>query len=377
MRAESGKSLLVKASQESEAAVETRKIIHIDMDAFYASVEQRDNPELRGKPVAVGGNKERGVVAAASYEARKYGVHSAMPSVRAAKLCPQIIFVRPRFNVYREVSHQIRSIFFKYTDLVEPLSLDEAYIDVTHVKKGPPSATLIAKAIKEEIKNVTSLTASAGISYNKFLAKTASDMDKPDGLYVILPEEAKEFIEKLPIKKFHGIGTATAEKMIKAGIFRGSDLKARSLEDLTQRFGKTGKYYFNISRGIDLRAVTPDRERKSVSAENTFDHDLMSLTDVIDKLTPIQKEVYRRYEKTGGFGRTVTVKIKYGDFKQITKSHSSDEPITNYEAFSESINKMIDESILKPEGIRLLGVGISNFVRKQSDPVARQLTLEF
>jgi DNA polymerase-4 len=332
------------------------------MDAFYASVEQRDNPGLKGKPVAVGGNRERGVVAAASYEARKFGVHSAMPSVRAAKLCPDLVFVKPRFDVYSKVSHEIRSIFFDFTDLVEPLSLDEAYLDVTRAKQGPPSATLIAREIKKLIKEKTGLTASAGVSFNKFLSKTASDMDKPDGLYVILPEQANEFLMKLPIKKFHGIGKVTAEKMKNAGIFTGSDLLKYSLQDLGIRFGKMGAYYYSICRGIDHREVKPDRERKSVSAERTFDHELMTIEEIATKLEPIIAEVWKRYLKSEKKGKTVTVKIKYGDFRQITRSHSETSPISSEKTFRSAVLALVTERLLSPEGIRLLGVGISNFM---------------
>ncbi len=355
---------------------DTRKIIHIDMDAFFASVEQRDNLDLRGKPVAVGGGGKRGVVAAASYEARRFGVHSAMPSMRAVKLCPEIIFVRPRFDVYKEVSVQIRKVFHEYTDLVEPLSLDEAYLDVTKVKKGLPSATLIAKEIKREIREQTNLTASAGISFNKFLAKTASDIRKPDGLYVILPEDAQEFIQRLPIKKFHGIGSVTAEKMKHAGIFTGADLQKYSLEDLIHRFGKMGKYYYDICRGVDDREVKPHRDRKSLSAENTFESELMTLESVKQHLDPILKEVIKRYEKSQSRGRTVTLKIKYGDFHQITRSHTEEEAIQSLDDLQKNIFKLINESILRPEGIRLLGVGISNFQDKNPDHET-QLTIEF
>ncbi len=352
-----------------------RKIIHIDMDAFFASIEQRDNPDLQGKPVAVGGNSQRGVVAAASYEARKFGVHSAMPSARAAKLCPNLIFVKHRFDVYREASYIIRSIFQSYTDLVEPLSLDEAYLDVTHVKKGPPSATLIARAIKQEIKAQTQLTASAGVSYNKFLAKTASDVDKPDGLFVILPEQADEFLATLPIRKFYGIGKVTAEKMKTAGIFRGEDLRKISLEDMIRRYGKAGDYYYHICRGIDQREVKPHRERKSVSAERTFSKELMRLEEVNEKLAPIIDEVWKRYTKGNAKGKTIVLKVKYGDFRQITKSHTDPEVIDTQEQFQNSVNALLTTSLLNEEGIRLLGVGISNFQQEQKDQDL-QLTLK-
>ncbi len=342
------------------------------MDAFFASVEQRDNPELRGKPIAVGGSSDRGVVAAASYEARKYGVRSAMPSRQAAKLCPNLIFVKHRFDAYSEASKIIRSIFFEYTDLVEPLSLDEAYLDVTKVKKGPPSATLIAKSIKSEILTQTRLTASAGISYNKFLAKTASDVNKPDGLFTILPEEADEFLARLPIRKFFGIGKVTAEKMKAAGIFTGSDLRKITKEDMTRRFGKAGAYYYGICRGIDERKVTPERERKSVSAERTFDHDLMKLDEVREKLSTIREEVWKRYIRSAYNAKTIVLKVKYGDFTQITKSHTHEHQIDTRDVYDELTEKFITPEILRDEGIRLLGLGMSNF---QKEEITRDLQL--
>ncbi|MBV6645994.1 MAG: DNA polymerase IV [Cyclobacteriaceae bacterium] len=345
------------------------------MDAFYASVEQRDNPTLRGKPVAVGGNAARGVVAAASYEARKFGVRSAMPSITAAKRCPDLVFVRPDFEKYKAVSNQIRSIFLEYTDLVEPLSLDEAYLDVTKARKGPQSATLIAHAIKDAIKKTTELTASAGISYNKFLAKIASDMDKPDGLFVILPEEADEFVAKLPIKKFFGIGAVTAEKMKHAGIFTGADLRKHSLEDLTLRYGKSGTYYYNIARGVDDRSVKPDRERKSISVENTFDTDLTTMSEVKTALLKLTQELFRRYEKYPDRGKTMTVKIKYADFRQITRSKTKSQDIVTIDQLQKLIEEVLSEQLVVEIGIRLLGVGISNFEKPEVTPA--QLTIEF
>lgn len=362
---------------EKELIPVIKKIIHIDMDAFYASVEQKDNPDLRGKPIAVGGNKERGVVAAASYEARKYGVKSAMPSAIAARQCPHLIFVPPRFERYKEISSIIQSIFFEYTDLVEPLSLDEAYLDVTENKTGSSSATLIAREIKNKIKERTGLTASAGISYNKFLAKTASDVNKPDGLFLIHPKDAEEYIHKMPIHKFHGIGKATAEKMKTAGIFTGGDLKKKSEKDLKLRYGKSGVYYYNICRGIDNREVKPDRERKSVSAENTFDYNIMRLDDVKQNLKKIAETAFHRYKKHGVSGKTVTIKVKYGDFKQITRSHSSNQPIISLNQLLTEINQLVDASILKDEGIRLLGIGISNFKKEEHIKPEVQLTLKF
>ncbi len=352
---------------------DARKIIHVDMDAFYASVEQRDNPELQGKPVAVGGSSDRGVVAAASYEARKFGVKSAMPSAIAARNCPDLIFVKPRFSQYRDVSQQIRSIFYEYTDLVEPLSLDEAYLDVTHSKKGKPSATLIANEIRKRIYDATQLTASAGVSFNKFLAKTASDVNKPNGLFVILPENADVFTANLPIHKFFGIGRVTAEKMKKAGIFFGRDLRKFDLAELTRRFGKAGAYYHHIVRGIDHREVKPHRERKSVSVENTFDSNLMHREDVLQKLDKLTEELFRRYEKQK-IGKTLTVKVKYGDFQQITRSKTIEAGIVEKQQVAEAIDELITAAILRPEGIRLLGVGISNFLDDAEMP---QLVLEF
>lgn len=347
------------------------------MDAFFASVEQRDNPELRGKPVAVGGSSERGVVAAASYEARKYGVKSAMPSAIAARQCPGLIFVKHRFEVYKEVSAQIRSIFFEYTDLVEPLSLDEAYLDVTENKPGLKSATLIAQEIKQKIVEETQLTASAGISYNKFLAKTASDINKPNGLFVILPSEANEFLRRLSVSRFHGIGKATAEKMKKAGIFTGSDLRKKSLEDLTLRYGKSGSYFYHICRGIDDREVKPDRERKSVSAENTFSENLYRLDEVQHALEEISNLVFDRYEKTAKSGKTVSIKIKYADFRQITRSITKEDAVLSADDLKQSALSLLTPQLLEEQGIRLLGVGISNFIFESEEPPTAQLTLGF
>lgn len=348
------------------------------MDAFYASVEQLDNPELRGKPVAVGGNSQRGVVAAASYEARKFGVKSAMPSAKAAKQCPHLIFVPPRFPRYKELSNQIREVFFEYTDLVEPLSLDEAYLDVTENKIGLNSATLIAKEIKQKIKERTGLIASAGISYNKFLAKTASDMDKPDGLYVILPDEAEDFVASLPVHRFHGIGKVTAEKMVKAGIFTGKDLRKKSVEDLKLRYGKSGQYYYNISRGVDTRSVQPVRETKSVSAERTFENNLYEMVDIREEVDRIAHISFDRYKRSKAKdGHTITIKLKYADFRQITRSKTLDQSINEEAPFVEVALSLLTDDLLDEQGIRLIGVGISNF-RKDEEPVqSSQLTLEF
>lgn len=356
----------------------SRKIIHIDMDAFYASVEQLDHPELRGKPVAVGGSSKRGVVAAASYEARKFGVRSAMPSSRAAKLCPDLIFVPHRFSRYKELSAQIRDVFHEYTDLVEPLSLDEAYLDVTENKIGLNSATLIAKEIKAKINERTGLIASAGVSFNKFLAKTASDMDKPDGLYVILPENAEAFVATLPIKRFYGIGKVTAEKMIKAGIFTGKELRKKSLEDLTIRFGKAGLYYYNISRAIDDRQVQPSRETKSISAERTFEENLIAVEGIRQELERIAKIAYERYDRSkASDGHTITIKIKYADFSQITRSKTVDHAISGQQEYVEIAISLLADELITETGIRLIGVGISNFKQEVKASSSPQLTLNF
>lgn len=355
-----------------------RKIIHIDMDAFYASVEQLDNPELRGKPVAVGGNSQRGVVAAASYEARKYGVKSAMPSAKAAKQCPDLVFITPRFSRYKELSDQIKEVFYEYTDLVEPLSLDEAYLDVTENKIGLNSATLIAKEIKAKINERTGLVASAGISYNKFLAKTASDMDKPDGLYVILPEDAEDFVASLPVHRFHGIGKVTAEKMVKAGIFTGKDLRKKSLEDLKLRYGKSGQYYYNISRGVDPRDVQPTRETKSVSAERTFEDNLAEMADILREIDRIAHISFDRYERSkASDGHTIILKLKYADFRQITRSKTLEHSINEEALFVEIAHSLMTEDLLNIEGVRLIGVGITNFRKDEEPEQLSQLTLEF
>ncbi|CCG09740.1 DNA polymerase IV [Pararhodospirillum photometricum] len=312
---------------ESQTERTIRKIIHIDMDAFYASVEQRDSPELRGKPVAVGGAAARGVVAAASYEARAYGVRSAMPSVTAKRRCPALIFVRPRFDVYRAVSTQIRDIFAEHTDLIEPLSLDEAYLDVTENKRGIPHATTLAQLIRQRIREVTGLNASAGISYCKFLAKMASDLNKPNGQAVIPPARGPQFVAQLPVKKFHGIGPATAAKMEHLGILTGADLRAHSIEFLRAHFGKSGGWYYQISRGIDDRPVEPHRERKSIGAEDTFPEDIFSLAPARREIGDLAAKVWHHGEAKGLTGRTVTLKVKYADFHQVTRSRTLDHPV--------------------------------------------------
>ncbi len=338
------------------------------MDAFYASVEQRDNPELQGKPLAVGGGSKRGVVAAASYEARKFGVRSAMPSARAARLCPDLIFVKPRFDIYREASQIIREIFHSYTDLVEPLSLDEAYLDVTESKKGPPSATLIARDIKREIKEATDLTASAGVSYCKFLAKMASDEDKPDGLFVILPKDAEAYISQLAIGKFYGIGPATESRMKKVGIHNGADLRSKDEAFLSKHFGKSGRYFYRISRGEDNRDVKPHRIRKSVGAERTFFDDVEDHKEMLERLLKIAQTVAERTEKIGARGKTITIKIRYGDFETHTRSKSIKEPTASYEEIASVSRKLLLEPQPPERGVRLLGVTLSNLVHKDDEP---------
>jgi DNA polymerase-4 len=346
--------------QMQDETLPVRKIIHVDMDAFYASVEQRDDPELRGRPVAVGFGEARGVVAAASYEARKFGVHSAMASVTAMRKCPDLIFVRPRFDVYRTVSQQIREIFAEYTPLIEPLSLDEAYLDVTENLKGMAIATEIAAEIRAKIKAATDLNASAGISYNKFLAKMASDLNKPNGQAVITPKNGPAFVAALPVKKFHGVGPATAERMHKLGIETGADLKERSLEFLQQNFGKSGPYFYGIARGIDNRQVKPDRVRKSVGAEDTFRHDIHALEEAIDGIEPLITKIWRYCESNDIRARTVTVKIKYSDFRQATRSKSANAPITSDGAIREICQSILRAEFPVDKGVRLLGVTLSS-----------------
>ena len=337
-----------------------RRIIHIDMDAFYASVEQRDDPSLRGLPVAVGGSRERGVVAAASYEARKFGVHSAMPSVTARRKCPELVFVPPRFDVYKAVSQQIQGIFARYTPLIQPLSLDEAYLDVTAPLVDRGSATAIAEEIRAAIRAETSLTASAGVSYNKFLAKLASDHRKPDGLFVITPKMGPAFVENLPVGKFHGVGPATATKMNALGIHTGLDLRRQSLAFLSEHFGKAGAYYYGVARGQDDRPVEADRVRKSVGAETTFERDLKHWEEVAPALEPVFAKVWAACSRGGHSGRTVTVKIKYADFRQITRSRSCVEPIGSQKALEDIGLELLRTHFPPPLGVRLLGVTISN-----------------
>lgn len=354
-----------------------RKIIHIDMDAFYASIEQRDNPDYRGKPIAVGGSEKRGVVAAASYEARKYGVRSAMPSITAKKNCPELIFVWPDFEKYKSVSKQIMTIFKDYTDLVEPLSLDEAYLDVTENKKGIPSATLIAKEIKSRIKKELNLTASAGVSINKFLAKVASDMDKPDGLYVIPPDKTEEFIDKLEIERVPGIGKVTAAKMKKMNINLCSDLKKFSRVKLVNLFGKTGGYYFDIVHGDYESRVKPDRTRKSVGAENTFREDLTTDEEMLAEIEHITKSVAKRLDRVNRRGKTITLKIKYHDFESRTRSKTVEHFIGSEEEVLAVAKELYYTPERPPKPVRLLGVSVSNLNIDPDEKKSSQLTLKF
>ncbi|SHG86178.1 DNA polymerase IV [Winogradskyella jejuensis] len=337
----------------------TRKIIHVDMDAFYASVEQLDNPELRGKPIAVGGGGKRGVISAASYEARKFGVRSAMSGRLAEKLCPDLIFVRTNFDRYKEVSSQIRKIFHDYTDLVEPLSLDEAYLDVTENKIGMPSASIIAQQIRQRIFEETGLTASAGISINKFVAKVASDYNKPNGQKTVNPEDVLQFLEDLDIRKFYGVGKVTAEKMYQKGIFTGKDLKAKSLEYLSEHFGKSGSYYYHIVRGIHNSEVKPNRIRKSLAAERTFSENLSSEIFMLEKLEHIAEEVSRRLSKSNVAGKTVTLKIKYSDFTLQTRSKTLPYFISDKTIILETAKDLLYQEKLN-NSVRLLGISMSN-----------------
>jgi DNA polymerase IV len=340
-----------------------RKIIHIDMDAFYASVEQRDNPDYRGKPIAVGGSPEGrgGVVATCSYEARKFGVRSAMPSKKALQLCPQIIFVYPRFDVYKMVSGQVREIFRRYTDLIEPLSLDEAYLDVTEDKQGIGSAIDIAYAIKTSIRDELQLTASAGVSTNKFVAKIASDMKKPDGLTFIGPSKIESFIEALPVEKFYGVGKVTAEKMKGMNIHTGADIKQLTEAELIKHFGKAGKFYYNIARGIDDRPVEPNQETKSIGAEDTFPEDLQTIPEMNTALDKIAATVHRRLTNHGLKGRTVSIKIKYSNFKIVTRSRSFTEALNDVSIISDTAKELLLATAPEQHKIRLLGITVSNF----------------
>ncbi|NVO83860.1 DNA polymerase IV [Hymenobacter terrestris] len=357
-----------------EPAAENRKIIHLDMDAFYASVEQRDQPELRGRPVAVGGSRERGVVAAASYEARQFGVRSAMSSALARRRCPELVFVKPRFEVYKEVSRQIRAIFAEYTPLIEPLSLDEAYLDVTENLKGVVLASQVAREIRAEILRQTQLTASAGISYNKFLAKLASDYRKPNGQFVIRPEQGLAFVEQLRVGEFHGIGPATAARLNGLGIFSGLDLRQQSEAFLRQHFGKAGGHYYLIARAQDPRPVRPDRVRKSIGTETTFEHDLTSYDDLWARLVPCLATTWGHAERLGLRGRTLTLKVKYADFQQITRSRTLFAPLQQREQAERLAHELLLALLPMPLGVRLLGITLST-LESQEDQIGQQLGL--
>ncbi|WP_133575269.1 DNA polymerase IV [Pedobacter metabolipauper] len=339
------------------------------MDAFYASVEQRDFPEYRGKPIVVGGSPDgRGVVATASYEARKFGVKSAMSSRQAIQLCPEAIFVRPRFDAYKAVSAGIREIFGRYTDLIEPLSLDEAYLDVTVDKLNIGSAMEIAKQIKQAIKDELNLTASAGVSSNKFVAKIASDMNKPDGLTFIGPSKIEAFMEKLPVERFFGVGKVTAKKMKSMHLHTGEDLKKLSEQQLVRYFGKAGKFYYSIVRGIDERPVHAERETKSLAAEDTFQHDLITLEEMYTELSKLTEKVVLRLSRNQLKGRTITLKIKFSDFKQITRNHSFTQPISDYQTIIDTAKELLDNVDLEDKPVRLLGISLSNFGVLLSQP---------
>ncbi len=354
-----------------------RKIIHIDMDAFYASVEQMDNPELRGKPIAVGGSENRGVVAAASYEARKFGVRSAISGVLAKKYCPELIFVRPRFDRYKEISNQIHKIFSEYTDLIEPLSLDEAYLDVSQNKKGNPSASLLAKEIRQRILDEVGLNASAGISVNKFVAKIASDYNKPNGQKTVNPDEVLSFLEELPIRKFYGVGKVTTEKMYQLGIFTGLELKRQSLEFLEKHFGKSGRFYYNVVRGIHNSEVKSNRITKSVAAEHTFEVNLSSEIFMLEQLEKIANALERRLKRHQVSGKTVTLKIKYSDFTQQTRSKTLPYFIADKGLILETVKELLYQERMK-DSVRLLGISLSNLnTEVKKAVVAVQLKFDF
>lgn len=353
-----------------------RKIIHIDMDAFYASVEQRDDPSLRGRPVVVSGSPEhRGVVLTASYEARRFGVHSAMSARTALRLCPQAVFLPPRFAAYKEVSRQVRDIFHRYTDLVEPLSLDEAYLDVTEDKLGVGSALQIAKAIRRDIVAETALTASAGVSIGKFLAKVASGMKKPNGLTFIAPERAASFMEKLAVGDFYGVGKVTAQKMERMGLRTGADLKKLSEDELARHFGKAGHFYFHIVRGIDERPVEPYRETRSMSVEETFTEDLVDLAALDEEIAALAAELERRLQKHELRGRTITLKVKYHDFQIVTRRKTFAAPVFHYDELSAAGRELLRATEAGAKKIRLLGLGVSGFDEPHVIGLSRQLDL--
>ncbi|MFV8356454.1 DNA polymerase IV [Flavobacterium sp. XS1P32] len=359
-----------------QEASPNRKIIHVDMDAFYASVEQMDNPLLRGKPIAVGGSENRGVVAAASYEARKFGVRSAISGVMAKKNCPELIFVRPRFDRYKEISSKIQKIFYEYTDLVEPLSLDEAYLDVTSNKKGNLSATLLAQEIRQRIFDEVGLTASAGISVNKFVAKIASDFNKPNGQKTVRPDEVLSFLEELPIRKFYGVGKVTTEKMYQLGIFTGVELKSKSLEFLEKHFGKSGTFYYNVVRGIHNSLVKSNRITKSVAAEHTFDVNLSSEVFMMEQLEVIAITLEKRLKKHNIAGKTVTLKIKYSDFTQQTRSKTLPYFIADKTLIVEVVKELLYQERMK-DSVRLLGISLNNLNTEQKKYVVVQLKFDF
>ncbi|WP_026718619.1 DNA polymerase IV [Flavobacterium antarcticum] len=356
--------------------VPNRKIIHVDMDAFYASVEQMDNPELKGKPLAVGGSEVRGVVAAASYEARKFGVRSALSGALAKKYCPELLFVRPRFDRYKEISRKVQAIFYDYTDLVEPLSLDEAYLDVTQNKKGNPSASLIAKEIRERIFNEVGLTASAGISINKFVAKIASDVNKPNGQKTVNPDEVIAFLEELPIRKFYGVGKVTTEKMYQLGIFTGLDLRNKELDFLEKHFGKSGSFYYNVVRGIHNSEVKSERIAKSVAAEHTFDENLSSEIFMEEKLKAIAEQLEKRLLRNNLAGKTVTLKIKYSDFTQQTRSKTLPYFIASKALLFETVKELLYQERMR-ESVRLLGISVTSLNTEVKKSVVVQLKFDF
>ncbi len=350
-----------------ESDLPLRKIIHVDMDAFYASVEELDNPGLKGKPVAVGGSEKRGVVSAANYEARKYGVRSAMSGYLAKKNCPHIIFVKPRFSRYKEISNEIRNIFYDYTDLVEPLSLDEAYLDVTVNKKGNPSATLVAKEIRQRIFDEVGLAASAGISINKFIAKVASDINKPNGQKTVNPEEVISFLEDLEIRKFYGVGKVTAQKMYQLGIFTGKDLKTKSLEFLSENFGKGGSHYYHVVRGIHNSEVKPHRTPKSVGAERTFSENLSSEIFMLERLESIAEELAQRLKKSSIAGKTITLKIKYSDFTLQTRSRTLPYFVSEKSLILETAKDLLYQEKME-NSVRLLGISLANLNTAKKEP---------
>ena len=358
---------------QREPTSATRTIVHVDMDAFYASVEQRDDPALRGKPVAVGGSRARGVVAAASYEARAFGVRSAMPSVTALRRCPDLVFVRPRFDVYHAVSQQIRAIFADYTDAIEPLSLDEAYLDVTADVRGLGSASAIAEEIRARIRADTGLTASAGVSYNKFIAKLASDQNKPDGLCVIPPHKGAAFVASLPVKRFHGVGPVTAKRMEQLGILTGADLRDRPMPFLQAHFGSYADYLYAAARGEDHRPVRAHREAKSVGAERTFETNLSARDDLHAALARVAEAAWVRVERSGVRGRTVTLKLRHADFRTVTRARSLNLPVTSEADFLRIGDELLDAQLPVPDGVRLLGLTLSGILREAADADADEV----